>query len=76
MLENACWMIFGWAMKNPAITFWGYAKNILWGHETLVIECYFLKLKRIDIVKSWPGPGQKYNLLYSTTYTHPVSLCS
>ena len=23
-------------------------------------------LKGIDMVKSWPGPGQKYNLLYST----------
>ena len=25
------------------------------------------------MVKSWPGPGQKYNLLYSTASTHPVS---
>ena len=35
-----------------------------------------LSLKGIDMVKSWPGPGQKYNLLYSTASTHPVSLCS
>ena len=33
-------------------------------------------LKGIDMVKSWPGQGQKYNLLYSTASTHPVSLCS
>ena len=32
--------------------------------------------KGIDMVKSWPGPRQKYNLLYSTASTHPVSLCS
>ena len=25
-----------------------------------------VSLKGIDMVKSWPGPGQKYNLLYST----------
>ena len=31
-------------------------------------------LKGIDIVKSWPGPGQKYNLLYLAVSTHPVSL--
>ena len=35
-----------------------------------------LCLKGIDMVKSWPGPGQKYNLLYSRASTHPVSLCS
>ena len=33
-------------------------------------------LKGIDIVKSWPGQGQKYNLLYLTAPMHPVSLCS
>ena len=33
-------------------------------------------LKGIDIVKSWPGPGQTYNLLYLAVSTHPVSLCS
>ena len=32
-------------------------------------------LKGIDMVKSWPVPGQKYNLLYSTILSHPVSLC-
>ena len=30
--------------------------------------------KGIDMVKSWPGPGQKYNLSYSTILSHPVSL--
>ena len=33
-------------------------------------------LKGIDMVKSWPEPGQKYNLLYLVVLTHPVSLCS
>ena len=33
-------------------------------------------LKGIDMAKSWPGPGQKYNLLYPTALTHLVSLCS
>ena len=28
------------------------------------------------MVKSWPGPGQKYNLLYLAVLTHPVSLFS
>ena len=27
------------------------------------------------MVISWPGPGQKYNLLYSTILTDPASLC-
>ena len=27
------------------------------------------------MIKSWPGPGQKYNLFYSTTLTDPASLC-
>ena len=35
----------------------------------------YKKLKGIDMVKSWPGPGQKYNLLYSTILSHPVSFC-
>ena len=42
-------------------------------HFTLLLSMKFLK--GIDMVKSWPGPGQKYNLLYSTASTHPVSLC-
>ena len=45
-----------------------WSSRNLWNTET--------DLKGIDIVKSWPGPGQNYNLLYSTASTHPVSLCS
>ena len=51
--------------------FWG--KQINNGNYTTVIR---IELKGIDMAKSWPGPGQKYNLLYSTVSTHPVSLCS
>ena len=43
-----------------------YAKD---GGEELYQEALRLNyesLKGIDMVKSWPGPGQKYNLLYST----------
>ena len=35
-----------------------------------------IDLKGTDMVKSWPGPGQKYNVLYSTASTHLVLLCS
>ena len=54
--------------------------EILWlqSAEAVVCfqDCYAYLLKELDIVESWHGPGQKYNLLYSTTLTHPVSLCS
>ena len=35
-------------------------------------DCY-ATLKGIDMVKSWRGPGQKYNLLYSTILSHHTS---
>ena len=34
--------------------------------EIILFKGSFESLKGIDMVKSWPGPGQKYNLLYST----------
>ena len=45
-------------------------------HGAKQIQLKMAILKGIDMVKSWPGPGQKYNPLYLAVSTHPVSLCS
>ena len=54
------------SVSNYAHNFLGAIGNDKSEYLACVYKFQGFQLKGIDMVKRWPGPGQKYNLLYST----------